>query len=496
MNLSAFQACDIRGIFGPDAAAAISPAIAFRVGRSLARRAPAGRPIVLAGDGRASTAVLLDALRKGIGREVVDLGVGVPTPLAYVARTLAGAGASAFVTASHNPPAFNGIKLQIGDLPITPEELGAIRDEVAGMADAGPAAADARPAPADPLLASAWAAHHDAAAEAFGSAAGAAVAADCMHGCYAGRARGGLEALGFRVTALRDERAGDFRGIVPNPAVDANIASLVARVSAGGFQFGVAFDGDGDRARFVDERGCPVDNGTALAILVRFIVESGRAGGRRRVVYDQKMRLAVVSALREAGCEPVLEKSGHTFIRTRMIRERALFGGENSGHFFWGAEGVYPVPAGDCGLFAAIAMGAALRHFGRTLSALAATVPASPFYTDDIRGLRFRGDRAALLQGVAQSVGRSGCSVSTLDGVRIERPGAFAHVRASVTESDMLTAAFDANTWNELRDMAELVIEALGPEAGEVASRIREGVERRRAPNTARPESSQGRESA
>lgn len=487
MNLSAFQACDIRGIYGADEESEISPPLAYRVGRSLARRMPAGQPVVLAGDGRASTPALLAALRRGLSGEIRDLGPGVPTPVAYVARTLARAGASAFVTASHNPPEFNGIKLQVGDLPITPEELDAMRDEVAAMPAGGSVAAGRSWAGDAPLLADAWAAHGDAVRRMCGSAAGVAVAVDGMHGCYAGRASRVLADLGFRVAALRDEPAGDFRGIVPNPAVDANLAELMARLGAGGFTFGVALDGDGDRARFVDERGRPVDNGTALVLLVRFLVESGRAGVRRRVVYDQKMRLSVVNALRAAGCEPLLEKSGHTFIRTRMIRESALFGGESSGHFFWGAEGLYPVPAGDCGLFAAAAMAAALRQFGCPLSELADSVPASPFYTGDIRGLRCPGDRAAFLRDMAGRVRSRGAAVDTRDGVRVDRPGAFAHVRASVTESDMLTAALDATSRDELADMAELAIEAMGPDARDMASRVRARVQALVSPTVSGP---------
>jgi phosphomannomutase/phosphoglucomutase len=471
LNLAGFQDCDVRGVYGPDASAQISPLHACRIGQAVRARIPADAAVILSGDGRSSTQALLAALAGGLRRPCLSLGAGVPTPLAYLARHLRGAHASAIVTASHNPAPFNGIKLQLGALPITPGEMAAIRDDVATRTDAPAAPADV---PADArLLRETREAYAAAARQAFGGGQGAALAVDCMHGCHSGHARELLAALGYRVTALRDRLDGAFCGIEPDPAVDRNLAPLAAAVRGGRFAFGAALDGDGDRARFVDERGAAVDSGAALVLLVRWLLESGRDAGRRVVVYDQKTRLAVVAALRRCGAEPRVEKSGHTFIRTRMLQEDALFGGEKSGHFFWGRGGIYPVAGGDCGLFAAIALGEALRFFGRPLSALDAEVPDSPFYTGDIRGLRYDGDRGRLLEAVAGAVDRTACRVSTEDGVRVESPDAFAHLRASVTETGTLTAAFDAADRDGLRRMAETILRALPPDAAAVAEAIR-----------------------
>lgn len=476
LNLSGFQVCDVRGVYGPDAAAQVSPLHAYRLGRAVAARLPADAAVVLSGDGRGSTPALLSAFAGGLRRPCLGLGAGVPTPLAYLARHLRGARAIAVVTASHNPAPFNGIKLQLGALPVTPGEMAALRDDVAAMADVPCVPADV---PVDArLLQETRDAYAAAARQAFGGGNGAAVAVDCMHGCYAGFARELLTSLGYRVTALRDRIDGAFGGIEPDPAVDRNLAPLASAVRGCPFAFGVALDGDGDRARFVDERGAAVDNGTALVLFVRWLLESGRAAGRRVVVYDQKTRLAVVAALRRHGAEPVVEKSGHTFIRARMLRDGALFGGEKSGHFFWGGGALYPVDAGDCGLFAAAALGEVLRFFGRPLSALAAEVPDSPFYTGDIRGLRYDGDRGRLMEAVAAAVDRTACRVSTEDGVRVESPDAFVHLRASVTETGMLTAAFDAADRDGLRRMVETILRALPPDAEGVAEAIRSRVGR------------------
>ena len=473
MNLTGFQPCDVRGEYGEGPEAQISPAHARLIGRALASLVPNGGRLLLAGDGRASTPPLIAALSGGYARVRLNLGAAIPTPLAYFAKHLFRIHSSAIVTASHNPPRFNGIKLQLGDWPAQTEMIRRIRDDLALLKAVQPGEDDAQASPIDSAeREAAWAAYKQHVKATFPLAKGMRVAVDCMHGCYSGRAGELLEEQGYAVTPLRDTLAGDFNGITPDPSEDRNLAALRGVAAGGSFAFGAALDGDGDRVRFVDERGQPIDNGAMLVLLVRYLLESGRTGGRVKVVYDQKIRLAVVRALRAAGAPPVMEKSGHTFIRTRMLREGALFGGEVSGHFFWGAREFYPVEAGDCGLFTMMAVGDMLDRAGQPLSVLAHSVPESPYYTGDIRGLRYEGNRVKLLESLAASVDRARYQVSREDGVRIETPDAFAHLRASVTESQMLTAAFDAVDRPALVAMAELVVRQLPGDARTLADGI------------------------
>lgn len=485
INLSGFQPCDVRGRYGPGPEAQISPWHAFLIGQALAELLPPGAQALISGDGRASTPGLLAALEAGLGGRAVSLGAGVPTPLAYLARQQLELAGCAIVTASHNPPAFNGIKLQLGDQPPTPELLGAIRERVgvlagsvAGMPPASPAGAGTADAPEPPALVRAWAAYDQCLRAGFGQRlAGLRIALDGMHGCWAGRASARLQAAGAEVVALRDLRLGDFAGATPDPAVDAHLAALAATVRGGAFAFGAALDGDGDRVRFLDATGRPLDNGTVLVLLARHVQGGGPEAQRGgAVVYDQKTRLAVVAELRRAGLRPVRERSGHSFMRARILAEHAVLGGENSGHFFWGLPGLYPVPAGDCGLFAVFVVADLLRRAGRSLAELAATVPSSPFYTGDIRGLRYAGDRAGLLATVAAGAREAGFAVDTEDGVRLEGPTAFVHLRASVTEADMLTAALDALDADGLVAMAEALAGLLPPPAQPIAAAIRKRV--------------------
>jgi phosphomannomutase / phosphoglucomutase len=485
LNLTAFQPCDVRGQYGESAQDQVSAVHAYLLGRVLAGTVPTDETLLLAGDGRSSTPRLLAMLEAGFGRPCLNLGPAIPTPLAYFAKSLFHSCGLAIVTASHNPARFNGFKLQVGDRPVQPGQLEQWREEVAHLYSneiIPPFAPSTEPElfSGSAKREEAWACYKRRCAEAFGPqpAFEMRVAVDCMHGCYSRRAGEALTEMGYDVIPIRDQLAGDFQGGIPDPAQDANLAGLSSIVSHSQAVFGFALDGDGDRARFADEKGNLLDNGTLFVLLVRFLIKSGRGQEGDKVVYDQKMRLAVVRALRDLGVEPLIEKSGHTFIRTRMLREDALFGGENSGHFFWG-DGLHPVPAGDCGLFAALAVGAMLRFFGQPLSQLAASVPLSPFYTGDIRSLRYDGNREALLAGMASMADRDRCVLGTQDGLRIETGAAFAHLRPSVTESNMLTAVFDAEDAQSLAAVRDLIIDLLPPEASNTVRLIKEAVAKR-----------------
>jgi len=491
MNLRGFQPCDIRGIYGSSLDDEISPALTFRVGRVLSRMVPRDAAIVVSGDGRASTPALLSALVDGLNRACCNLGVGVPTPVASVARHRLGAHTSAVVTASHNPPAYNGIKLQVGPAPITPDQLAAIRDAVAGMHSmfhepTGPGSGrlqgnpDIRSGMGSACVngEAIWQAYAGIIRDSFEPVNRVPIRVDCMHGCYAGIAPGLLESMGYRVNAIHNECRGDFGGLVPDPSDDRNLVALQDGLCAGGFAFGAALDGDGDRVRLVDETGQPVDNGTILVLLARYLLDRGVAHPGQYVVYDQKTRLAVIREIRETGLIPVMEKSGHSFIRARMLATGAVLGGEKSGHFFWGAGTPYPVPAGDCGLFALAAVGDLLARAGGRLSELAATVPASPYYTGDIRGLRYAGDRVGLLERVGARLRAAGYPVAMEDGVRVETEDAFVQIRASVTESDGLTVALDSGTRQLLRRLCDDLAGALRDDADDLAGIIQERVDR------------------
>lgn len=472
MNLSAFQACDIRGVFGDDLSTPISPGLAHLVGQAIAEETPPNQKIVLGGDGRTSTPLLLSGLRKGIGRPCIDLGYGIPTPLLYVAREIHSAYTSIMVTASHNPPQYNGLKIQIGPRPVTPERLERIRQRTKSLPP---------PPLALPLHAvnppgeslEARSVYCSDIYHRFPEAEGRIIAIDCMHGCMSSFASEALGAHGYQVTAIRNTQAGDFHGLTPDPSTDQNLTELMETVRTSGAQFGAALDGDGDRVRFVDETGTLLDNGAALVLFSKFPPNPDTPHSGKVIVYDQKMRLSVLGALRQSGLSPLRERSGHTFIRSRVLDEDAMMGGEVSGHLFWG-KGRHLVRAGDCGLYSIFAMGELLRNQRVKLSELAAEVPPSPYYTGDIRDLCCVGNREEWLEKLAKSLRNNQVNIDTTDGIRIDTKDTFFHIRPSVTEQDKLTAVLDADKPETLLEISGLVLANLPHGSDSIQEKMKE----------------------
>ena len=138
--MSIYKACDIRGVAGSD----LTPELYERLGRAIARMMGDGKTIAVGGDLRASTPSLKAAFAEGLargGRAVTDLGM-TPTPVVYFAQRHLGAHACAVVTASHNPPEYNGLKFMLGDLPVLSEDVDRLRELVEGSDEALPVAGE------------------------------------------------------------------------------------------------------------------------------------------------------------------------------------------------------------------------------------------------------------------------------------------------------------------------------------------------------------------
>ncbi|MDH7569576.1 MAG: phosphomannomutase/phosphoglucomutase [Armatimonadota bacterium] len=448
---SIFKACDVRGVYGEDLTDEHVRRIGAAVAVFLRRREEAPR-VVVGGDVRLSTPPLRAALLEGLasnGARCVDIGT-VPTPVFYFARRHLGITAGVMVTASHNAARYNGLKLALGRLPVTPEEL----DEVRALAAANAAAlgqgsverASVIPAYRE-WIRGATAAWRPQSLPSPRALAAPHVVVDPGNGAWSGLGAEVFREAGYRVTAVNNTADGRFPGRDPNPSIPAHLTGLGESVRREGALLGIAFDGDGDRVAFVDELGRPVPADAAAVLLLRALLP-GEPGAR--VVHDIKCSQVVADEVRRLGGEPIMERSGHTFIRTRMMRENALFGPEASGHYFFRA-----LEGGDDGLYCALLFCAAVLAHAEPLSA---QVDALPRYatTPDIR-VKYAGDPRPLLDTIAAAFPPS--QVSRLDGVRVQFPEGWGLARPSVTES-ALTLRFEGRT---PADLARIVEAFLAP---------------------------------
>ena len=448
--MSIYLPCDIRGIEATE----LTPQLYRRWGLILGQQVPAKEKFVVGGDVRASTPGYLAALVEGLcqaGVDLIDLGT-IPTPMIYYAKRRLAAAGCAIVTASHNPARINGLKWMIGDRPPTPRDIRALKRaaEQRSIGRNGRTATSPRGLDVSfdyvAWLQETW----------FGAPPmPRPIVLDVMHGTWARRARRYLQAVFLHsiFSAIHDEPDGSFAGRAPDCACLEHVEDLAEAVYQHRAALGIAFDGDGDQVAFVDDEGNPLTAEEATWVLLQSFAGELPA---EQFVYDLKFSDRIPEAAGQLGAQPLVERSGHAFIRNRMLSTDALFGAEISGHYFFRALG-----GDDDGLYSACRMISFLARTGRSLSELRRACP--PVHvTPDLRiGLKAR-DVRALIERVRQCF--AGYPQSELDGVRVEFPDGWALVRNSVTEA-AVSFRFEAAAWNGLAELVWTFCETL-PEIG------------------------------
>jgi phosphomannomutase / phosphoglucomutase len=437
-----FKAYDVRGIFPTE----VNESLFEKIGRAFvqflgARNAAVGR------DARLSSPALFKAFVKGCadcGCDVTDVGLA-PTPLVHFAVCNRDFDAGAVVTASHNPADYNGVKFYSrGGKHLSYEDgISQIEASVASGAllkDKPPrlgvvSQIDAAPAyVANALAKNAFNKTNKKVSLVLdaGNGSGGPIALRC------------LKDAGCSVVSLFCEPDGRFPNHAPDPTKPENQRAVKARVVEEEAEFGVALDGDADRAVFFDEFGDAVAGDVTLAVFAQDALEA-RPGAK--IIVDVKSSLGAIEAIREAGGEPVFSRVGHSYIHEAVLRLHAAFGGEYSGHYHFAENN-----AADDGIFASLRMARIVAR-GTPLSELAADVPKY-LATPELRP-RFADDKKfAVVEDVKRVLKEKyGAErVITLDGVRLDFGDSWGLLRASNTEP-LLSIRFEAKTRTKLAEM-------------------------------------------
>jgi phosphomannomutase/phosphoglucomutase len=432
---SPWKACDIRGIFPAE----VSADLFYRVGIGLIDSLGASKRVLVAGDFRVSTSELLTALCDGLlssGIDVVDAGK-VPTPVAYFAHQQCKTDAVVIVTASHNPAEHNGLKLMIGDVPPSSQDWMEIR-RATGEARAPRTLRGQR------TYVDAVSRYQEWILRRWRNRGRAMhVALDAGGGAWSQLAPNIFEALGFRVERLWCEIDGSFSFRSPDCARAENLRSLCDTVRRVHADLGFAWDGDGDRLAVVSPEGSVV---TADQLSILFIHHVLKNESHQSVVCDVKLSDSVRKTVLELGGTPVIEKSGHCYIKRRMIASDCVFGCELSGHYFH-----RELHGGDDGLFSALQVSEAIADAGGWEKA-SACIPRM-YVTPDVR---LRVD-LTLCDAVISNL----CDAMqperrcTLDGVRIENSKGYILVRQSVTEP-LITLRIEGTSQENLEQLIQL----------------------------------------
>ena len=436
--MSIYKDCDIRGIYPSE----ITGNESYLIGRALATDCPG--KILAGGDVRLSTPEIKGELMRGLtdsGAEVIDIGT-IPTPALYFALKHSDAAAGCTVTASHNPPEYNGIKFMIGRTPVTRTVIDRIRGIVESRAFAEKTGSVEKWDVSKEYIA--------AMQERFQAKKPLHVLIDAGNGAMSDIAPVAFSNAGYKVTELYCEADGAFPNRSPNPADYTCLKNTGEAVRACGADFGVAFDGDGDRAVFLDEQGRPVQNEKSLVLFIRSILKDKPTP----VVYDQKSSSVIREAIIEMGGEPLPERSGHAFIKKRFLENGAAIAGEVSGHFFFGELGY------DDGLFAALEMADLIAASGKTLSELTENIICPPI-TPDIRIPCPYAQQQDMLFSVEKMAVAKEAAISHLDGVRADfADGSWFLMRKSVT-AEQVTLRAEAKTEERLHALLEEIASVL-----------------------------------
>ncbi len=331
MKPAIFKAYDVRGLVPEE----LDARGALAIGRAFARKLGPGT-VAVGFDMRTSAASLREAFVTGLraeGSEVVEIG-RVATPILYFATTRLRAVGGAMITASHNPGAYNGFKLcGANAVPIGIESgLREIRDIALAL--------EHEPAPpvrgtlrsVEPK-----AEYYESLLELFPARPKLHAVIDAGNG-IAGEAYAGLlDRLPLRTTRLYFEPDGSFPNHEADPLKLENLHDLQAAVRAEGADLGIAFDGDGDRAVFVDETGAPIPADLMTALLCEVILDRKLlgAGDGAAMLYDLRSSRVVPETLRARGALPIRSRVGHAFMKAVMRERGACFGGELSGHYYF-----------------------------------------------------------------------------------------------------------------------------------------------------------------
>ena len=462
--MSFFKDCDIRGKTG-EGPEKLNKKNVFKLGRALGTIINASdyrysKSIVTGGDIRLSTPSLKTSLIDGLersGAKVIDIGT-CSTPYFYYAVEKLCCANGIMVTASHNPKEFNGFKFVLGPLPVLKEDIEKIKKvydsedfiDKKGQLD-----------------------HIDLKSQYikyvksfFDFKYPGKVIVDFSNGTnsfYFEQISGEYIS---NIEYLNQKPDGNFPGHVPNPAISENLVQISKKIRESGSDVGIAFDSDGDRVIFLDSNGNMVNNDKMLIIIASYLLKSQRKFPIEKVINETKSSVIIQEAMKKVKTETISEKTGHTYIKRRVITEDAICGGEITGHYFYRF-----LNGRDDGIITALMVLDILNQEGKSIKDIADRIP-SYYITEDIRIPFEDKKRNEIFSHVLEDIKDKGSKVDLNDGIKMfTSDNSWALLRISISEP-LLSLRFELKDEDKLPELIDYFLESVPELKAKVLGKI------------------------
>lgn len=458
--MNAFKAYDIRGVYGRDFDSSDVRKIGFFLPRLLKADA-----VLVGRDDRASTPEVFEALCDGItaaGADVVSIGQ-CTTPTVYYATAAKGFDVAVMITASHNPPEYNGLKVcKTGALPV---DYSTGLSDLEQMIQGDIVPTDKRGTVSELNVLNDYL---DFLRQYLPDLSRLKIGADCSNGMAALFIK---ELLGIKPKYIFDDLDGTFPNHPPNPLIEKNCADLKQLVRDKNLDIGLIFDGDADRVMFVDEQGRYVQPDLITGVLAEYFLVAGAeasvaqdrngvaSGGKPRVLHDIRTSKSVTERIKELGGEPHMWKVGHSFAKMKMRELGCIVGGELAGHYYF--RDFFYCDSGVLTALIVLSVAAKLKEEGKPFSAC---IDRLMRYANsgeiNLHVERKEEAIAALVKEMTDSEAPQ--AVYDFDGVRVEFADWWFNVRPSNTEP-YLRLLIEATTAELLAKKRATIDEALAP---------------------------------
>jgi phosphomannomutase/phosphoglucomutase len=433
-----FRAYDIRGIYGKD----MTPQIAEKIGMALGTFIGTGKELAVGRDIRIGSEQLKNAVVKGLvstGCKIDDLGI-VTTPILYFTIAHKHKDGGVMVTASHNPPEWNGLKLC--------REKGLIIGEDSGMEQIKniiknkkfiKAARQGRTKTYEGIVNE----YARFVLKKISIEKKLKVVLDTGNSVPAIVAPMLFKQVGCKVTVINEKLDGTFPSRSPEPTEE-SLQQLISVVKKTKADFGVGYDADGDRAVFADDLGRVLTGDFASIIFAQALITKEK----RKVVYDVSCSSAVEETIKAKGGVPIVERVGRPFMMDRVLKEKAVFGGESSGHFYF--PEIYGL---DDGAFTSLKMAEILSKLNVPFSQIVDSIPKYHSSTMNVPcpdEIKFN-----VIEHLKTKFQEKGFQILDIDGVKAQEEKGWVLMRASNTQPIIRITA-EGKTQGKLTQLLEL----------------------------------------